>query len=61
MRIIFFAGPFFESFYDLGLKEGGSCPESRVGPLSESDDTLCERGNIWDRKKVVRIPGWSAL
>ena len=27
----FFAGPFFESFYDLGLKKGGLCPESRVG------------------------------
>ena len=44
--IIFFAGPFFESFYDLGLKKGGPCPESRVGPLSESDNTLCEWGNI---------------
>ena len=47
----FFAGPFFESFYmfyDLGLKKGGPCPESRVGPLSESDNTLCEWGNIWD-------------
>ena len=31
------AGPFFESFYDLGLKKRGSCPESRVGLLSESD------------------------
>ena len=45
---IFFAGPFFESFYDLGLKKGGPCPESRVGPLSESDNTLCEWGSIWD-------------
>ena len=44
----FFAGPFFGSFYDLGLKKGGPCPESRVGPLSESDNTLCEWGNIWD-------------
>ena len=59
--IIFFAGPFFESFHDLGLKKCGPCPESRVGPLSESDNTLCEWGNIWDWKKVVRIPGWSAL
>ena len=44
----FFPGPFFESFYDLGLKMGGPCPESRVGPLSESDNTLSEWGNIWD-------------
>ena len=57
----FFAGPFFESFYDLGLKKGGPSPKSRVGPLSESDNTLCEWGNIWDWKKVVCIPGWSAL
>ena len=47
-ELFFFAGPFFESFYDLGLKKGGPCPESRVGPLSESDNTLCEWGNIWD-------------
>ena len=64
--MIFFAlggGPFFESFYDLGLKKGGPCLESRVGPLSESDNrpTLCEWGNIWDWLKVVRITGWSAL
>ena len=36
----FGAGPFFESFYDFGLKKGGPCPESRVGPLSESDNSL---------------------
>ena len=36
-------GP-FESFYDLGLKKGGPCPEWRVGPLSESDNKLCEWG-----------------
>ena len=42
------AGPFFESFYDLGLKKGGPCSESRVGPLSESDNTLCEWGKYWD-------------
>ena len=49
--VIFFAsgaGPFFESFRDLGLKKSGPCPESRVGPLSESDNTLCERGKNWD-------------
>ena len=57
----FFAGPFFEFFYDVELKKGGPCPESRVGPLSESNNTLCEWGNISDWKKVVRIPGWSAL
>ena len=33
-------GPFFQSFYDLGPKKGGPCPESWVGPLSESDNTL---------------------
>ena len=55
------AGPFLESFYDSGLKKGGPCLESRVGPLSESDNTLCEWGKNWDWKKVVRIPGWSAL
>ena len=43
------------------LKKGGPCPESRVDPLSESDNTLCEWGQIWDWLKVVRIPGWSAL
>ena len=39
------------------------CPESRVGPFSESDrsNTLCERGKNWDWLKVVRVPGWSAL
>ena len=57
----FFVGPFFGSFYGLGLKKGGPCLESRVGPFSESDNTLCEWGNIWDWKKVVRIPGWFAL
>ena len=46
--LFFFAGPFLESFYDLELKKGGPCPESRVGQLSESDNTLCEWGNIWD-------------
>ena len=54
-------GPFFESFYDSGLKNGGPCPESRVGPLFEYTNTLCEWGKIWDWLKVVRIPGWSAL
>ena len=29
---------FFVSFYDLGLKRGGPCPESRVCLLSESDN-----------------------
>ena len=32
MNYFFFAagaGPFFESFYDFGLKKGGPCPESR--------------------------------
>ena len=42
----FGAGPFFESFYDLGLKKGGPCSESRVKPLSETDNTLCEWGKI---------------
>ena len=36
--MIFFAGPFFKCFYDLGMKKGGPCPKSRVGPLSESDN-----------------------
>ena len=45
----FFAGggPFFESFYDLGLRKGGPCPESRVGPFAESDNKLCEWGKMW--------------
>ena len=44
----FGAGPFFEYFYDLGLKKGGPCSESRVGPFSESDNTLCEWGKNWN-------------
>ena len=54
-------GLFFESFYDLRLEKGGPCPESWVGPLSESDNTLCEWEQNWDWLEVVRIPGWSAL
>ena len=54
-------GPFSESFYDLGLIKSGPCPESRVGPRSESDNTLCEWVKIRDWLKVVRIPGWSTL
>ena len=62
--MIFFAieaGSFFGSFYDLGLEKGGPCPETRVGALSEFDNTLCEWGIIWDLLKVVRIPGCSTL
>ena len=55
------AGSFFESFYDSGLKKGGPCPKSRVGPLSESTNSLCEWGKFWDWLKVVRIPGCSSL
>ena len=45
----------------IGTEKGGPCPESRVGPLSECDNTLCQWGKNWDWLKVVRIPGWSAL
>ena len=48
-------------FYDLGLKKYGLCPESLVGPLSKSDNTLCEWGKICEWPKVVGIPGGFAL
>ena len=48
---------YFESFFDLRLKKGGTCPESLVGPLSVSGNTLCEWEKNWDCLKGVRIPG----
>ena len=33
---------------DFRVKRDGPCPESRVGPLSESDNTLCKWGRNWD-------------
>ena len=46
MNVFFYieGDPFFWSFYDLGLEKGGPCPESQVGQLSESNNTLCEGG-----------------
>ena len=53
VRIIFLAGLFSESFYDFGLKKGGPCLESRVGPLSESENTLADyvNGEIFATEK----------
>ena len=45
----------------IRVEKGGLCLESRVGPLSESDNALCEWEKNCDWLKVVRTPGWSTL